>query len=285
MTTSLASFLARIALCAATIATCASSMTARAAVGNDISFINQQGLSISGKMYSPSGSGPFPAVIMMHGCAGVFSYSDPSKGIGSLFTEWADRLVNAGYVAVLVDSFTPRNAPQNQCGNGATGVSELNDRPIDAIGAFNFLASQSHIDATRVGLLGWSHGASSTLATIERSRFGGGSNPFRAAVAFYPGCGLYNAFGGISQSTWMPGAPTTILHGTEDDLYKDGRCATRVNRAIQQGAVGLSLTPYTGARHSFDLAKSATGSFTISDVSAKLAGDSAALALFNSKLR
>lgn len=249
----------------------------------DVSFVNQDGLAIPGKLFKPAGAGPFPAVVMMHGCSGAYSFSDPAKGVASLYREWGDRLVMQGYVALLVDSFTPRNT-QNQCGNGANGVSEINARPFDAYAALGHLSSLPYVNAGRVGLLGWSHGASATLASIDATRNLNGTRPFKAAVAFYPGCGMYNAFGGIGSSTWQPYSPTSILHGTADSLYADGYCATRVQRAQQFGATA-TLTAYNDAKHSFDMAKDATNGFTGADVSAKTTADPLALNLFNANLK
>lgn len=249
----------------------------------DVSFVNQDGLTIPGKLFKPAGAGPFPAVVMMHGCSGAYSFSDPSKGVASLYREWGDRLVMQGYVALLVDSFTPRNT-QNECGNGAVGVSEINARPFDAYAALGHLSGLPYVNAGRIGLLGWSHGASSTLASVDTTRNVNGQRPFKAAVAFYPGCGMYNAFGGIGSSTWQPYSPTAILHGTADSLYADGHCATRVQRAQQLGATA-TLTAYNGAKHSFDQAKDATNGFTGADVSAKATADPVALNLFNANLK
>jgi len=52
-----------------------------------------------GYLARPSGDGPFPAVVVLHGCAGF------SSG-GSL--QLADQLKDWGYVALMVDSLTPR---------------------------------------------------------------------------------------------------------------------------------------------------------------------------------
>jgi dienelactone hydrolase len=110
-------------------------------------------------------------MVMLHSCSGVYSYSDPAKGIATLYREWGDRLVKAGYAVLLVDSFTPRNAPQDQCGNGNTGVSEVNDRPYDAYAGLKYLASKSYVSADKIGLPGWSHGGSSTMASMDVTRF------------------------------------------------------------------------------------------------------------------
>ena len=46
----------------------------------------------------PEGEGPFPAVVLLHGCSGIIQ---TERG-------WAQELRKRGYVAVLVDSFRPR---------------------------------------------------------------------------------------------------------------------------------------------------------------------------------
>lgn len=251
----------------------------------DVSFTNQQGLTITGKLYKPSGSGPYPAVVMLHGCSGIFSNSDPSKGVGTLFNEWGDRLVNAGYVALLVDSYTPRSAPQNQC--GASVTSPVHDRPYDAYAAYHYLHAQSYITDS-IGLLGWSAGGSSAMATMVYTASTEAN--FRAAAIFYAGCGLNNAFHGLSKSTWKPYAHVRFFHGTADSTVALSSCQTRVDRAVALGASiatgnSVELTSYSGAHHSFDQAKQVGGNFTIEDVDAKADADPKVLTLFDTYLQ
>ena len=49
-------------------------------------------------IYRPPGEGPFPAVLVLHGCLGVRSKD----------TRWAESLRDDGYVALVVDSMTGR---------------------------------------------------------------------------------------------------------------------------------------------------------------------------------
>src|SRR6185295_7601682 len=49
-------------------------------------------------LYRPAGQGPFPAVILLHGCAGVRRKD----------TQWAEALRQEGYVALVVDSLSGR---------------------------------------------------------------------------------------------------------------------------------------------------------------------------------
>jgi len=254
--------------------------TATSVVPEDVSFLNQQGIQITGKLYKPTGSGPFPAVVMLHGCSGIFSLSDPTKGVGSVYTEWGDRLVTAGYVGLLVDSYTPRAAPQNQCGTSVTSPVEA--RPYDAYAAYNYLDSQTYVTDS-VGLLGWSAGGSSAMATMVYTA--SAQADFKAAVIFYAGCGLNNAFNGLSKSSWKPYAPVLFLHGTADATVAISACQTRVSRAKLLGASTLNgnatdIIAYTGAHHSFDLAKQVGGDFTSEDVAAKTDADQEAMDTF-----
>lgn len=244
-----------------------------------VTFVNSQGITLEGWLFKPAGSGPYKAVVMMHGCSGVYSYSDTTKGVATLYREWGDRLVGASYVALLVDSFTPRNAAQNQCGNGSGGVSEVDDRPYDAYAGLNYLASQSFVDATKIGLLGWSHGGSSTMAAMDMTQFDAQFN-FKAAAAFYPGCGLYGAFGGVSNSTWVPYSPFVILHGSADTVVSPAYCQTRVTSAQSLGATDVSITIFQNAQHSFDMARSVGNGFTQDDVNAKTAADAQVMQFF-----
>ena len=242
----------------------------------DVSFPTPQGITITGKLYTPASPAALaPAVVMMHGCSGIYSFSDPAKGLALLYNEWGERLAKAGYVALLVDSFTGRNTAQNQCDNGSSGVSEVTDRPYDAYGAWQFLKTSysGWVDPAKIALLGWSHGASSTMSTLSNTGVSQWGKPFKAGFAFYPGCGLYGAFGGISTSTYAPYAPLYILHGSVDPFYTIGYCDKRINNAIKLGSTNMSMSVYLGGQHSLDNARAVDSTWTQADVDAKASAD------------
>ncbi|MCG6169483.1 dienelactone hydrolase family protein [Leptospira sanjuanensis] len=238
----------------------------------------------------PQGMGPFPLIVMMHGCAGAYSNSDPSRGVSSLYTEWAGRGKNLGYATLLIDSFTTRFAPQNQCSNGAgVGTSEVTDRPTDAYAALAYVKRSTVINGNRIVLLGWSHGGSSVLSTVDTNSTiqfrTEDSRPFKAVISFYPGCGLNNAFGGISGSQYLPYTHLKILAAGADPLYTGGYCDTRIARAQTLGASAatnnsIAMTVYPNTHHSFDEAKAVSSKFDANDVAAKPNADQEAINFF-----
>ncbi|MGE0329248.1 MAG: dienelactone hydrolase family protein [Ramlibacter sp.] len=262
-----------------------------------VAFTNADGQALTGFLFQDSAATPRnAAVVMMHGCAGVWSNGveskeaqPPIKALSHIHKRWGENLARAGYTGLLVDSFTPR-ALTNECNNGSAGLNEATVRPRDAAAGRAWLLANNHAAAGRVALLGWSHGASAVMATMDQTNEGpAGSKPFREAFAFYPGCGLINEFGGNAstpdKTTWLPYAPVTIHHAATDPLYTDGKCGNRVSVATTLGASSatgnaVAMTVHSAARHSFDqidIAKAIASPYTTADRDAQIAADAAVL--------
>jgi dienelactone hydrolase len=185
-----------------------------------------------GYLARPSGEGPFPAVVVLHGCAGLASG-------GSL--QVADQLQDWGYVALAVDSLGPRGLA-TACGR------PFIDQPGDAYAALRYLAQQSFVAAERVAVLGNSMGGYSALYAVEHDLMAlyvrKLQERFRAAVAYYPNCSL--------RVTLMT-APSLILIGEADDWTPAERCRAMVANARPDGAP-IALSVYPGAHHGFNFA-------------------------------
>ena len=81
------------------LAHCASLLSERLPLTYDAKSVGGPNSGAPLRLYLPPGNGPFPAVLVMHGCGGI---TDNHRS-------WAGRLVGWGYAAVMVDSFGPRN--------------------------------------------------------------------------------------------------------------------------------------------------------------------------------
>ena len=104
---------------------------------------------LAGYLYRPLGTGPFPAVVLMHNCAGV-------EGTITAMENVAFQLRDAGYVALVEDSFSERHV-SFVCDDPAHKPPTSPGRVEDAFAASRYLASLAFVDANRIGLVGWSH--------------------------------------------------------------------------------------------------------------------------------
>ncbi len=188
---------------------------------------------IQGYLAKPDGAGPFPAVIVLHGCAGM---QDTTK------QRLADELVAWGYAILLVDSYATRHIDQ-VCTSSAFAMF-FRRRP-DAYGALVFLAGQTFVDPYRVAAVGFSAGAWVTLSVAEPNAlelFDPPSNlQFRAAAAFNPPCRVAGA---------RPGIPTLIFVGALDDWTPAADCTNRIASWGNDGPP-VELVVYPGAYHGF----------------------------------
>jgi len=192
----------------------------------------------------PEGTGPFPAVVIMHDCSGLGPVSSGAPG------RWARELVDRGYAVLVPDSFSTRGHPSGVCIDPSRSRDDVSParRVHDAVAALAHLRTLDFIDGKRVGLMGGSHGGSTTLATMA-TREGAG---FAAAIALYPSCAP-------SRRTWSPdlsgvyrpAAPLLILIGERDDWTPVKPCEELTRRA-QAAGYPVSIKVYPGAQHAFD---------------------------------
>ncbi len=195
---------------------------------------------LSGYLYRPDGPGPFPAVVMLHGCGGLMTRGGE---IGARTRFWAEHLREHGYVALLVDSFTARGI--DEVCTGRHSLSTVRERADDARGALQFLRQRADVQGDRVGLLGWSNGAGAVLSVLFDK--GEPQRDFRAAIAFYPSC-LRQYPGGPD---YRPYVPLLVLIGAKDDWTPAAPCVQWTERAQALGA-SMRITVYPEAYHGFD---------------------------------
>jgi dienelactone hydrolase len=189
-------------------------------------------LTLRGALYRPERTGPLPAVVLLPPCGGV------NESTGA----WAGWLKDQGYVAFVVDSFSPRGA-RNACQGGPPSVAAA---ARDATDALAHLKTLPFVDGERVALIGWSHGAAATLVATGiygHPSFGPGSTlVFAAAVAYYPDCFFFD---GRTET------PTLLLLAGRDDWTPPAQCLHNADVARGRGTP-VSWEVYPQAQHAFD---------------------------------
>jgi len=216
---------------------------------------------LAGYLFRATAPGPARrgAIVLLHGRAGP--YSILARGVYDATTlskrhaSWGHYWARRGYLALLVDSFTPRGYPQgfpaHSYDDRPDAVNEVTVRPLDAYGALAFLKARADVDPDRVALQGWSNGGSATLASMaDTTLAAAGLQPgegFKGALAFYPACGLHDSF----KDRYKPYAPVRLLSGDNDEEVSAARCATLVAAGRVAGG-DIDIVIYPGATHDFD---------------------------------
>jgi dienelactone hydrolase len=191
---------------------------------------------LSGDLQFPPGRGPFPAVVLAHGCGGV----------GNADAGWAPVLRQWGYATFVIDSFRGRNL-REVCSNAAALAAT--QRVPDVYGALRMIATHPRIDARRLALMGFSHGGQLTVAAAtawaQKQYLSADTLGFRAFLPFYPWCNT------VYPEVQRLAAPMRVHSGALDDWTPAAPCAALVERARKAGQ-DASITVYPDAHHSFD---------------------------------
>ena len=184
----------------------------------------------------------------------LVSRTNPSncnaEGLSKRHEMWGQYWADRGYVALLPDSFGPRGKAHGfgrftHDDPDRNDVNELTVRPLDAEGALKWLRGQNNIVQDRIFLQGWSNGGSTALNVMQRQQ---PTVPgFRAALAFYPGCGPK----ALLTQTLTTTATITMFLGSDDEEVSPERCQDVAQRSIVAGST-INVILYPGATHDFD---------------------------------
>ena len=199
-------------------------------------LLADQSIPLSGELVFPSGQGPFPGVVLAHGCAGT-GHSDKA---------WAPLLRKWGYATFIVDSFRPR---------GFASICEdlQRLRPLqrlpDVYGALSVLSTHPKIDAHRIALMGASHGGLLTVDAATQwakdtfvSRNGAG---FSAFIAMYPYCN-------VSVPELNSISAALRIHTGELDNWTPASPCQQFVDSLKASGQNAEIHVYPKAHHAFD---------------------------------
>lgn len=103
---------------------------------------------IVGTVVEPQAEGPVPAVLMLHG------FASSRDEVGTMYKNLAAALGNEGIASLRIDFRGWGESAGNMVDSTVQGQVE------DAGTAYNYLIAQPFVDATRIGVIGFSLGAS-----------------------------------------------------------------------------------------------------------------------------
>jgi dienelactone hydrolase len=187
-----------------------------------------------------------PAVLALHGCGGLYA---KGGGLAERYRETADRLHAAGYTVLMPDSFGPRGLREICQTRYRERSVDVAQRVQDARAALAWLASQPQVDARRIGVMGWSNGATTTLMLLEqrRARPEAGEPAIAGAAVFYPGCAPL-----AKRQAMLENAPVLMLLGALDDWTPPQPCADFARTLQAHGGSDVTVHVYEGSYHGFD---------------------------------
>lgn len=231
-TTRYAVVLAIIVLCGLTVAL--PGLSAPAGEKITITSVDPKAGPVPATLYRPDGDGPFPAIVLLHGC----------DGIGQSDIDWAVWLTKLGYVAIMPESLSPRHL-STSCGGGLGFGLQAQD----GLGALAYLRGQSYVIPEKIFVMGWSHGGAATLISAGNpfiKHFSPAGGPYRAAIALYPAC--------VAFPNGDLASPLMMLMGAVDDWQPPAHCIQRGTELKDAGAP-IEWTVYPDATHAFDVQK------------------------------
>jgi dienelactone hydrolase len=178
------------------------------------------------RIYRPDGTGPFPFVVLLHGCGGLHQETMWRNWV----EPWTGLFRAYGVGTAVVDSFGPRGVDQVCTGNVAVWAVRRAD---DAYSVRAWLAAQSYVDTKRIAVMGMSNGGRTVLATLRTNLKH--PAPFVAGIALYPGC--------QSDVDSRFYAPLLVLMGRADTVTPASHCEAMKSAQPVDGGPALRSRP------------------------------------------
>jgi dienelactone hydrolase len=182
--------------------------------------------SIGNAIFKPEGKGPFPALVLLHGCGGIYE-----KGM----RQWIAAALKQGYAVMAVDSMR---------GHATNCVAPLKvstgQRIKDAYDALDHLRKLPSIDSKRVAVVGFSQGGAVALllASQEFSAMYAPQSRFAAVAAVYPLCYFSARYGKYDTELLRTDidTPLLVLMGGEDTYTPAYDCLFNFQKLQGRGA-------------------------------------------------
>ncbi len=221
-------------------------------VTQTVVYSNRDGKELTLDIDLPSGDGPFPVVVWVHG-------GGWTSGDSSAFVKFSQAMTLQGIAGVRI----------NYRLANATDAATLEDSLSDVLTSIEWVRSNAetyHFDMKRFGISGASAGghlsalaAQQTPECIAYVGYCGGYDMLNRGDSSWPSAGLLRRFlGGTDEATLKASSPiwqirqsppdTLLLHGTADNII-DPDIAIRFAEALRSQGGTVKLVLLEGASH------------------------------------
>jgi carboxymethylenebutenolidase len=197
-----------------------------------VNFPGPGGVTLQGYLALPSGSGPYPAVLMIH----------EWWGLNRDVTLLADALAKEGYLVLAPDAFRGSVATTPEQARKQVAETPREQIAADLDAALDFLRAHPLADSRRVASLGFCFGG--TQSMFQGTRRGG---ELAATVIFYGGGPIQDAaqLGSMGQS-----GPVLGIYGEQDTGIPVAQVRA-FQSALASRGVRHTVTVYPGVGHAF----------------------------------
>ena len=108
---------------------------------------------VNALLYTPSGAGPFPAIVVIH----------EWWGLNDWVKEQASKLAGQGYVALAIDLYRGKVATTSEEAHELSRGLPHDRATRDLLAASSYLRSLKNVDPKRIGSIGWCMGGGYSL--------------------------------------------------------------------------------------------------------------------------
>jgi dienelactone hydrolase len=203
------------------------------------------------ELVTPPGPGPFPTVLLVHGCGGLHG----DKGPNPIMDEYARSAVQAGWAAAILDSYGPRNWAAPWARRRVCSGIRLQGfrRAADVLAGLDLLRANPKVDARHLRIASWSHGgwAVGDLVTLPDP----GDGSLRSTMAeveaiyfTYPFCGFPSQG---NRRDWRWRGDVRFVFAEHDTVQSEAGCRPMLDRA-RKGGSSVEVVVFPGVTHAFD---------------------------------
>jgi dienelactone hydrolase len=197
---------------------------------------------LAGVLLKPSGSGPFPAIILSHGFGG--SASGYPRNVGAVMATWGAVVIGANYTHALA---APPGSPGTSSDLGGSAANVQRARRLAEL-----LRALGYVDMSRLAAHGHSMGAFVTTALAATH-----PDLLRAASHTAGGVAATSSLGIPSESQGRAIRTPYQMHHGERDFVVAPAADQRLDALLTASGTPHELFVYPGAEHNdvaFDLA-------------------------------